>query len=141
MKAYRFLNGSNFRQMTEEQVSAAIDHLPPKSHVRSEAAAIFDLAIGESVTLESGAEFTRIEDDSPSFATLICNRGGRAKKCQFCSRLVQDGDGLLCDGPPTTTSKKKTCDAFMCRACGKHVGPNRDLCPRCVSTAAERRQA
>jgi len=139
MKSFRYVNGSDYRQVTEEQVQISIDALPPESPLRANGAAVLKLAIGETATFESGVQWTRIADDSEPIVAIICNRG-RARRCQFCSRLAQGGDGLLCDGP-TTKKRKKTCDAFMCRRCAKKVGPNRDLCPRCVSFAVELRQA
>ncbi|HSY51172.1 MAG TPA: hypothetical protein VLC46_20365 [Thermoanaerobaculia bacterium] len=129
MKAFRYLAGSDFRQVTEAKVRKSIDALPPDSPLRANGEEVLALGMGGSVTFESGVEWTRIEDDAPQFAVILCNRG-RSRKCSFCKRSVHAGDGLLCDGPSKKTGKK-TCDAFMCRACGKNVGRNRDLCPRC----------
>jgi hypothetical protein len=137
MKAFRYVNGSDFRQVTENQILAQVAELPPKSHLRSHVADVLSLEIGQSVTFESGVEWTRIADDSQPFAAIVCNRGSRARRCEFCGTKLYAG--LLCDGPPTKKGKK-TCDAFMCRTCGKNVGPDRDLCPRCVPLA-DRRQA
>jgi len=131
MKTFRYLTGSKFCQVTEEVVAASIEMLPSDSPLRANGAKVLALAIGETVTFESGVEWTRIEDDAPTISAIFCHRG-RSRKCGFCHRMVSSGDGLLCDGPSKTKKgKKATCDAFMCRACAKHVGPDRDLCPTC----------
>jgi hypothetical protein len=135
MKSFRYINGSDFRQVTEDQVRNSIDKLPANSPLRANGAEVLDLAIGESVTFDSGVQWTRIEDDALPFAALVCGRGNRPRKCEFCGTKVH-GNGLLCDGPPKKKSKK-TCDAFMCRNCGTHVGRDRDLCPSCVSDAKQ----
>jgi len=132
MKSFRYIDGSDFRQVTEETVQKSIDALPADSPLRANGAEVLGLAIGESVTFESGVEWTRIADDSQPFQSFICRGRARARKCQFCHVTVQGGEGLLCDGPPKKKGAK-TCDAFMCRACAKNVGRNRDLCPRCAA--------
>ncbi len=58
---------------------------------------------------------------------IVCSRG-RRKPCVVCGAPSP----LLCDGPAPAGSKRKTCDAALCRAHAKHVGPNRDLCPSCA---------
>jgi len=132
MKCFRYTTSARFQQVTEADVQASIDKLPADSPQRANGAAVLALAIGESVQFESGVNWERLEDDAPTFNAFICNRG-RSRRCTFCSRMVSSGDGLLCDGPPKKGSRKKTCDAFMCRGCGKHVGRDRDLCPNCAA--------
>ncbi len=61
---------------------------------------------------------------------IACTRG-RRRTCAFCSAAAP----LLCDGPPPAGSKRKTCDAPMCRQHAKHVGVDRDLRPRCAGGA------
>jgi hypothetical protein len=99
MKCFRCIDGSTFLQVTEEKVQASIDKLPiwDNEH-RANGAEVLALEIGESVTFDSGVEWTRLEDDAPELSAIVCTRG-RARKCQ----------------------------------CAKHVGRNRDLCPRCVA--------
>jgi hypothetical protein len=66
---------------------------------------------------------------------IVCSRT-RRRRCQFCSDFAP----LLCDGPPPPNSKRrksKTCDAPICRRHAKSVGPDRDLCPRCVAAGAQ----
>jgi len=58
---------------------------------------------------------------------IVCSRGKRWKKCQFCGR----GASLLCDGAKAS-GPRGTCDADLCATCAVHVGTDRDLCPRCA---------
>lgn len=53
---------------------------------------------------------------------IVCSRGRRAPKCQFCGAPSTK----QCDYP---LSKDKTCDAYMCDRCSKPFGPNVDTCP------------
>lgn len=65
---------------------------------------------------------------------LMCSGRGRPKprQCQFCGLMNAT---LLCDGPPASSSRKRTCDAWLCRTCALNDGPDRDLCPRHVAHA------
>ncbi len=53
----------------------------------------------------------------------ICDRG-RSKKCASCGK--RSGKMKLCDFPVDGG----TCDAECCSACARHVGPDRDYCPK-----------
>lgn len=67
---------------------------------------------------------------------IICT-STRTRRCRWCGA----GATLLCDGPgPLGEYDARTCDAPVCKACAKHVGPDEDLCPRCAARdlAAER---
>lgn len=50
------------------------------------------------------------------------------KKCRWCQSLSTK----LCDfvvSPPEQVTHRRTCDAPMCSAHAKSVGPNLDYCP------------
>jgi len=50
------------------------------------------------------------------------------KKCRWCQHLCTK----LCDfviSPPEQVTHRRTCDAPMCDAHAKSVGPNLDYCP------------
>lgn len=69
--------------------------------------------------------------DLPGGGTaIVC--GLRRRRCATCG---SEGT-LLCDGPPRAGAKKKTCDAPICKAHAKEIGPDQHLCPRCVALAA-----
>lgn len=59
---------------------------------------------------------------------IVCTRR-RRQSCVNCGHAAD----LLCDGPAPAGSRRKTCDAPICPACAKHIGPDRDLCPRCAA--------
>ena len=64
---------------------------------------------------------------------IVCSRGRAAqRRCGVC----QGRATLLCDGAPPVGARRKTCDAPICQSCATHVGPDRDLCPRCVAKGA-----
>ena len=63
---------------------------------------------------------------------IVCSRGRRSRPCAFCKAT----SSRLCDGPPPAKSRKKTCDKPLCATHATHDGPDRDLCPDCVATAA-----
>ena len=65
---------------------------------------------------------------------FICSRGP-ARNGPPCCGCGAKGTTLLCDGAPPPGSRKRTCDAPICRSCAAHVGPNRDLCPWCQNIA------
>lgn len=52
-----------------------------------------------------------------------------------CARMSE----RLCDGAAgeDLAGKPLTCDAPMCKHHRTSIGPNRDLCPRCVKKAAK----
>lgn len=54
---------------------------------------------------------------------IICSRGVRAKKCQFCGAVCTKE----CDYP--TAKKSGTCDAKMCDRCATAGGVDLDYCP------------
>lgn len=70
----------------------------------------------------------RLQDGTTAIA---CSRGSARRRCKVCGAKAT----LLCDGPPPAGVKRKTCDAPICKACAKRVGPDRDLCPGCVEKA------
>lgn len=53
------------------------------------------------------------------------------KHGEMCGRMSM----VLCDGPAGETlgGKPLTCDMPLCKEHRTHVGPDRDLCPRCVA--------
>lgn len=58
----------------------------------------------------------------------------RSPKCRWCSNRST----RLCDfeiSDPQQVTHRKTCDAPMCDAHAKRVGPNHDFCPDHSSTA------
>ena len=57
--------------------------------------------------------------------TIICSRGSRAPKCEWCHRTSTK----LCDYPVAGEKTGTTCDAPMCDRHATNVGPNRDYCP------------
>ena len=63
---------------------------------------------------------------------IVCSRGRRARPCAFCGKA----SSKLCDGPSPAKSRKKSCDKPLCATHAKGDGPDRDLCPDCVATAA-----
>ncbi len=77
----------------------------------------------------------------------VHRRGGHAAAC-VAPRFEHDkpdwGDRCgrmsvaLCDGPAGETlgGKPLTCDAPLCELHRTPIGPNRDLCPRCVAKQA-----
>ena len=54
----------------------------------------------------------------------VCVRGGRSKRCSFCSTGYVE---KLCD---FDVGKGRTCDAGMCAKCATNVGEDRDFCPK-----------
>jgi hypothetical protein len=64
---------------------------------------------------------------------VVCSPGRRAR-CSACGEL---GATLLCDGPPPSGTRRKTCDARLCQSCATHTGRDRDLCPVCASGPKE----
>lgn len=60
---------------------------------------------------------------------FVCGPRPRRPVCSACGKAP---GVLLCDGPAPASSKRKTCDARLCRGCAKEVGPNRHLCPPCA---------
>jgi hypothetical protein len=50
----------------------------------------------------------------------------RRKRCKFCDPTKANFATLQCDYP---IGNGKTCDAFMCAACARCVGMDRDYCP------------
>lgn len=53
---------------------------------------------------------------------FICTGRQKPKKCTGCGKLTAT---LLCDFP---AGDGKTCDKSICKACSRHVGPDRDYC-------------
>ena len=53
------------------------------------------------------------------------------RRCAFC----QEWSVALCDGP-SITRKSGTCDKPMCEKHRKPVGPNQDMCPKCVAAGS-----
>jgi len=65
---------------------------------------------------------TRVKLPDGSFA-IACEGGHRRRHdCVGCGRSA----GLQCDWK---TGAGKTCDAWICAACAKEVGPDKHLCP------------
>jgi len=59
---------------------------------------------------------------------LVRMAGKRPANCRWCSSLHTK----LCDfvvSSPQVVTHKKTCDAPMCDAHAKNVGPDKDYCP------------
>lgn len=69
--------------------------------------------------------------DGRGGVVIACSRE-RRRRCATCGAPAP----LLCDGPPAPDSRRKTCDAPICKAHAKHIGPDRDLCPKCVAGGA-----
>ncbi len=130
MKSFRYENLPTFRVISEADIQKEIDSGRLDERQLANTRQILALDMDESFTTESGSTFTRVADDSEPVSAIFCGGRRTARRCEFC-RLYVRGNGLLCDGPPTKKGAK-TCDAFMCRKCAKNIGPDRDLCPRCV---------
>jgi hypothetical protein len=140
MKSFRYIFTPDFRPVTEEQIRAQIASGKMSSAEIVNAEKVLALEIGEMHVLDSGAEFTRVEDDTPPQAVILCTRGRESThKCEFCGVTVKAGKGSFqCDGQ-AQRKKSKTCDAWMCGKCRTNVGPNRDLCPNCVAKGEDGR--
>lgn len=64
-----------------------------------------------------------IKNDEGKFTAIVCSRGQRRAKCQFCSNYSEK----LCD---YELRPGKTCDARICVRCAAHVpGKDIDFCP------------
>lgn len=134
MKSFRYENPPHLRVVTEEQLQKQIESGSMSPAEIANAGKVLALAINESITFESGSTFTRIADDSEPFTAIACRGRSRSRKCEFCHITLYKG-GRLCDGPGK--KKGETCDAFMCQKCAKHVGADRDLCPKCATNTSE----
>jgi len=75
-------------------------------------------------------EWHDIKDDAGNVIGHAHVRRSRGPKCTYpgCTR---EGT-VLCDGD---AGDGKTCDRRACRAHAKHIGPDRDLCWLCVTSA------
>lgn len=131
MRSYRYVNGVHYRVITEDEIRKMLDGDTLKPQQRANAEAVLALDMDQSYEIDSGITYTRIADDSEPVSGFMCGSRPR-RRCKFCGALAYDG--VLCDGPGKRAGK--TCDAFMCRSCRKHVGRNRDLCPNCVKAGA-----
>jgi len=65
----------------------------------------------------------------------IAGRRPQAKTCSVCGR--KRCADLLCDGRDAA-KPEGTCDAPLCGACAREVGPDRHLCPPCARRSAQR---
>lgn len=75
-----------------------------------------------------GCEIKR--DAHGQMTAIVCKRGPAPTLCLFCAKAGQRTPSTkLCDFP---IRGPVTCDAPMCAAHAKNVGPNRDLCPNHV---------
>ena len=78
-------------------------------------------------------EWIRMPDGTTAIA---CSRGRRRPApCSVpgCNRP----HSVLCDVAVVRRGRKKTCDAKLCPAHAKHVGPDRDACPAHAALAPE----
>lgn len=57
---------------------------------------------------------------------IICGPRPRRSRCSACGQLSET---LLCDWKLHGVKAGKTCDAKVCRSCGREVGPDKHLCP------------
>lgn len=62
---------------------------------------------------------------------IVCTRGQRRVFCRWCARPRTK----LCDYPLRGAKKGKTCDAPLCDAHAREVGPNQHYCPPHVELA------
>ncbi len=78
---------------------------------------------------------------------IVCGRGFKVEYCQDCAAQGKKTPSVvLCDGPAPEDRqrgnlKPVTCDRRCCRAHAKSIGPDRDLCTKCASAAANGRLA
>jgi len=70
-----------------------------------------------------------IKDEQGNVIGIACGSSPR-RKVPDCSVCTQEKGPILCDGPAPVGSKRKSCDAPMCRTCAHRTGPDRDMCPR-----------
>jgi hypothetical protein len=76
-----------------------------------------------------GHWFKHIAPDGSVVTGVACTRSrrGRVPDCSVCT---QEKGPILCDGPAPAGSKRKSCDAPLCRGCAHRTGPDRDMCPK-----------
>lgn len=67
---------------------------------------------------------------------IVKHAKGRFPRCKFCP-VAHDGTGarqatLLCDFEigRTLGGEPITCDLPVCVQCAKHLGPDKDFCPK-----------
>ena len=79
-----------------------------------------------------GCDFVKLPGGG---AAIVCSKGGRGSRtpCKVCGK---GRASLLCDGP--SSKGRGTCDLPMCSSCAKHVGPDRDLCPKHAAAPEQR---
>jgi hypothetical protein len=66
---------------------------------------------------------------------IVKHAKARVPRCKFCPHNYRDNGAparLLCDFEigKTIGGEPITCDTPVCVGCAKHVGPDKDFCPK-----------